>query len=80
MPGQREAYYRLLDYLPRELQDRVRSLFQAVVFQDEVEIRSGTITPDTVPARVGQLYVNTSTKKVYVASGTSATSDWTLVN
>jgi hypothetical protein len=44
------------------------------------EISSGTSTPGTTPKKIGDLYIKTDTAKVYVATGTSSSSDWTIVN
>ena len=41
---------------------------------------SGTDTPDTTPGAIGDVYVKTTNSKVYVAGGTSAATDWIIVN
>lgn len=41
---------------------------------------NGTAPPNTIPAAISLIYVNTSTKKVYVSTGTSSVSDWTILN
>lgn len=41
---------------------------------------TGTAAPASTPGIVGQMYVDTSAKKVYVATGTSSSTDWTAVN
>lgn len=43
-------------------------------------ISSGTSAPATTPAKVGDIYVDTSAKKLYFATGTSSSSDWTIAN
>lgn len=41
---------------------------------------NGTTAPGTTPTYIGQFYINTSTKKLYVATGTSSSADWTITN
>ena len=43
-------------------------------------VTSGTATPGTPPVKIGDMYVNTSTKKIYVATGTASVTDWTILN
>lgn len=43
-------------------------------------ITSGTSAPGSTPAAVGQIYIKTDTKKVYISTGVSSSSDWTLLN
>lgn len=40
----------------------------------------GTVVPNTTPAKVGLMYINTATSKVYVSTGTSLPTDWKLLN
>jgi hypothetical protein len=40
----------------------------------------GTAAPTITPAFVGQQFVDTTNKKIYVATGTTNSSDWTIVN
>ena len=39
-----------------------------------------TTAPTSIPSRVGEVYIRTDTHKVYVATGTTAVSDWSLLN
>lgn len=43
-------------------------------------ITYGTSTPSTTPTKIGDRYINTSTKKEYCAMGTSSSSDWVILN
>jgi hypothetical protein len=43
-------------------------------------ITSGNTAPSSIPGKIGDIYVNTTIRKVYVATGTSSSFDWTLVN
>lgn len=43
-------------------------------------ITSGTSAPSTTPTKIGDIYVRTDTDKMYIATGTSSSSDWTIVN
>ena len=43
-------------------------------------IRStGAGAPSTAPANTGDIYIDTTNKKMYIAMGTSAASDWKKV-
>lgn len=44
------------------------------------EIFSDTGAPTTTPTRIGNIYCRTDTGKVYISTGTSASSDWKLLN
>ena len=43
-------------------------------------ITSGTGAPGTTPGKIGDMYIRTSNAKVYVATGTSSSTDWTILN
>lgn len=45
-------------------------------------ISSGTVAPAPTfaPTKVGDIYVNTTSKKVYIASGNTASTDWNILN
>lgn len=43
-------------------------------------IRSGTSAPSTTPTQIGDIYVKTNTAKIYMATGTSSSADWTILN
>lgn len=43
-------------------------------------VTSGSAAPNTTPSAVGLMYVDTVNKKVYVSTGTSSSSDWTILN
>lgn len=43
-------------------------------------ISSGTTAPSSTPAKVGDVYLDTTAKKVYFATGTSSSADWTIIN
>ena len=40
----------------------------------------GVLPPTSTPVYVGQFYVDTSAKKLYFATGTSSSADWTIAN
>lgn len=44
------------------------------------QIDSGTSAPATTPRKVGDVFVDTTAKKIYFATGTSSSADWTVVN
>ena len=43
-------------------------------------ISSGAGAPGTTPAKVGDIYVDTTGKKMYAATGITNSTDWTIVN
>jgi len=43
-------------------------------------LTTGTTSPSSTPSAVGQMYIDTSGKKIYFATGTTNSSDWTVVN
>jgi hypothetical protein len=43
-------------------------------------IASSTQAPATTPGAIGDIHVNTTASTVYVAGGTSASTDWIAVN
>lgn len=43
-------------------------------------ISSGIVAPVSTPGKVGDIYVDTSAKKIYFATGTSSSADWTITN
>lgn len=43
-------------------------------------ISSGTAAPGTTPGKVGDNYVDTTAKKLYFATGTASSADWTIAN
>lgn len=45
-----------------------------------VRTLTGTAAPATTPAAVGIQFVDTTNKKIYVATGTSSSADWTILN
>ncbi len=49
-----------------------------VTYDSKVSI--GTSAPSSVPTSVGQIFVDTVNKKAYISTGTSSSSDWTILN
>jgi hypothetical protein len=43
-------------------------------------ISSGVVAPSSTPAKVGDIYVDTTGKKLYFATGTGSSADWTIAN
>lgn len=43
-------------------------------------ISTGTAAPGTTPAKTGDIFVDTTNKKVYIAVGTAGSGDWELMN
>ena len=47
---------------------------------DLLNVSSGSGAPATTPSAIGQMYVDTNGKKIYFATGTTNSGDWTIVN
>lgn len=43
-------------------------------------IESGTSAPSSTPNKIGDIYIDTSNKKLYFAVGTSSSGDWEIAN
>ena len=43
-------------------------------------ISSGAGAPGTTPAKIGDMYIDTSGAKVYVACAVSSSADWKILN
>lgn len=43
-------------------------------------ITTGTAAPTTTPSRIGNMYVDTTNKKIYFATGHASSADWTITN
>jgi hypothetical protein len=43
-------------------------------------ISTGTSAPATTPAQIGDLYIDTSNRKLYFAVGTASAADWEIAN
>lgn len=43
-------------------------------------ISQGIVAPTSTPAKVGDVYVDTILRQVYVAVGTTSSADWELLN
>jgi hypothetical protein len=52
----------------------------AAVQTEAPTISSGIVPPTSIPGKVGNIYVDTVAKKIYCATGTSASTDWQILN
>ena len=43
-------------------------------------ISSGTSAPATTPGKVGDMFIDTVAKKIYIATGNSSSADWIIIN
>jgi len=43
-------------------------------------VATGTAAPATTPSFIGQVFVDTTGKKAYMAMGTTNSSDWVILN
>jgi hypothetical protein len=49
-------------------------------YEDVSVVIKGSLPPTTKPNKVGDMFIDTNLQKVYIATGTSSSSDWTLIN
>ena len=54
--------------LLRDTEDRISHVF------------TGTAAPATAPVKIGDMFLDTTNKLVYIALGTTDSGDWELVN
>lgn len=54
--------------------------YQTWVDADSPNISTGSVAPVSTPSKVGDVYVDLVNKKIYIATGTSSNSDWTIIN
>ena len=52
--------------------DRLANLLPIVTY--------GVVAPTLTPLAIGDIYVDTVLKKVYIATGIASSADWTVVN
>lgn len=45
-----------------------------------VSVTTGAVAPASTPSQIGEIYVDTVAKKLYFATGTASSSDWTIAN
>jgi hypothetical protein len=43
-------------------------------------VYTGTAAPATTPSKVGDMFIDTTGKKLYVAMGTASSADWVVQN
>lgn len=60
--------------------ETVRMNLTAQHWAEVPNITSGIIAPASTPVKVGDMYIDTVAKKLYIATGTSSSSDWTITN
>jgi hypothetical protein len=44
------------------------------------DISAGSSVPASTPNKIGDVYIDTNNKKIYFATGTSSSADWTITN
>ena len=62
----------------KDVNNDLTRLFQTV--NRMPDISTGTAVPTTTPSRIGNIYVDTTNKKVYISSGHSSSADWLVLN
>ncbi len=50
------------------------------LYANSPTVSSGTAAPGTTPSKVGDIFIDITNKKLYFATGTSSSSDWTIAN
>lgn len=54
--------------------------YDGAAWRHSPNVYTGTAAPSTTPLMVGDLFVDTTGKKIYCATGTSSSADWTILN
>jgi hypothetical protein len=54
------------------------SVYRAI--RSSPAVSSGVAAPTTTPLTVGDIFVDTTANKIYVATGVASSGDWTIVN
>jgi hypothetical protein len=50
------------------------------LYVDNPAVTSGVVAPSSTPTALGQMFIDTAAAKVYVSTGTSASTDWKILN
>ncbi len=81
-----------IDFKTPNLEDRVNKVESLLdshvhdgretrnIIQNSPIITSGVAAPTTTPKKVGDMFIDTVANKMYVATGTVSSSDWTILN
>ena len=67
-------------FLVKNGSNELRVIGYSDVFSATPSITSGTAAPSSTPAKVGDIYVDITNKKLYFSTGTSSSLDWTIAN
>lgn len=67
-----------LDGYTKDIDNDLKRTFQKL--RRVPDITTGTAVPTTTPSRIGNMYVDTTNKKIYFATGHTSSADWTVVN
>lgn len=54
--------------------------YDGAAYRYSPNVYTGTAAPATTPLAVGDLFVDTTGKKIYCATGTASSADWTILN
>ncbi len=54
--------------------------YDGVTWKAQVGMTFGTAAPAITPVAIGNFFLDTTNKKLYIATGTSSSSDWTILN
>ena len=49
------------------------------VIKAKIEVSSGAGAPTSTPSGIGYIYIDTTNLKIYIATGTTGSSDWKKV-
>ncbi len=60
--------------------EAVRMNITAEHWNEVPGISSGTVAPASTPTKIGDIYIDTVLAKVYIATGTSSSSDYKILN
>lgn len=63
------------------LNDEIAQIYNEITkAQSSPRLFKGAGAPTMVPARIGDIYVSTTTSKVYLSTGTATSASWAVLN
>lgn len=68
----------LLVHEDPQTQREFQNTYQSI--NSKPSISKGAGAPNSAPSKVGDIYISTSTSKIYIATGTVTSSSWMIIN
>lgn len=68
-------------YKDPHLNDEISQIYYEITkAQAAPRIFKGSGAPASIPTRIGDIYVSTTTSKVYLSTGTATSASWAVLN